>query len=290
VLAGFTAADLGLNNGNNGSSALPPAHYDVLDPASRNETITWLKAHVRTDAMYRDRVELVGVGFHWPNASIPHQLENTLGYNPVRLGLYTRATGAEDHAALPDQRKFSHLMSSYHSPLSNLLGLRYIVAGAPIEEIDKHHLPDGFPLVRRTKDAWIYENAAALPRVLFATRARSVPFELMLEDGSWPDEDYRTTVLIEGAPPDAPSRRPGTATIGSYANTRVEIDVDSPDGGYVVLNDVWHPWWTAEIDGQRVRVIRANVLFRAVAVPAGRHRVTFTFRPIAGAINALRHR
>lgn len=290
VLAGFTAADLGFNNGNNGSSALPPALFDVLDPASRNDTVHWLKSHVRTDATYRDRVELVGIGFHWPNASIPHALENTLGYNPVRLGLYTRATGAEDHAALPDQRKFAPLMPSYRSPLADLLGLRYIAAGAPIETIDKHLAHDALPLVQRTKDAWIYENVRALPRVLFATRAVPADFEQLLKDGNWPNIDFRTTVLIEGAASDAPERRLGTAALVSYANTRIEIDAESPDGGYVVLSDAWHPWWTAEIDGQRAPILRANVLFRAVPVPPGRHRVTFTFRPIEGALIALRHR
>lgn len=290
VLAGFTAADLGFNNGNNGSSALPPAMFEALDPATRNETITWLKAHVRTDATYRDRVELVGIGFHWPNASLPHRLENTVGNNPVRLGLYTRATGVEDHAALPDQRKFAPLMPSYRAPLADLLGLRYIAAGAPIETIDKLLAPGALPLVKKTAEAWIYENSGSLPRVIFATRAAPADFEAILESGTWPGVDFRTAVLIEGAPADAPPRRPGTAAILSYANTRIEIEADSLDGGYVVLNDVWHPWWTAEIDGQRTPVIRANVLFRAVAVPPGHHRVTFTFRPIEGAISALRHR
>lgn len=287
AIAGFTAADLGFNNGNNGSSAQPPALFEALDPSSRNETITWLKSHVRNDSTYRDRVELVGIGFHWPNASIPHRLDNTLGNNPVRLGLYSRATGAEDHAALPDQRKFAPLMPSYRSPLTNLLGVRFIVAGAPIETIDKLIAPDALPLVKQTADARIYENPGALPRVLFATQAAPADFELMLKDGVWPDVDFRSTVLIEGAPTGAPGLQPGTATIASYANTRIEIDADSPQGGYVVLNDVWHPWWTVEVDGRRVPLIRANVLFRAVAVPAGRHRVTFTFRPIEGAVRAL---
>lgn len=287
ALAGFTAADLGLSNGNNGSSALPPALFDVLKSDTRNETMTWLKSHVRTDATYRDRVELAGIGFHWPNASIPHHLENTLGNNPVRLGTYTRATGAEDHVALPDQRKFSPLMPSYRSPLADLLGLRYIVTGAPIETIDKLATPETFPLAHRTKDAWIYENDRALPRVLFAARAVPAKFEALLETGAWPDVDFRTTVLIENAPRDAPQRGSGTARIASYSNTRVEIDADSPDGGYVVLNDVWHPWWTAEIGGRPTPIIRANVLFRAVAVPPGRHRVTFTFHPIQGALGAL---
>jgi hypothetical protein len=290
VLAGFTAVDLGLNNGNNGSSAQPPALYEVLDPASRNETMTWLKAHTRNDATYRDRVELVGIGFHWPNASIPHHLENTLGYNPVRLGLYTRATGAEDHAALPDQRKFAPLMPSYRAALADLLGLRYIAAGAPIETIDRLIASDTLPLVKRTADAWIYENTSTLPRVLFATRTVAADFDALMKDGDWPDVDFLTTVLIEGAVPDGAPRRPGTAALVSYANTRIEIDAESPDGGYVVLNDAWHPWWTVEIDGQPAPLIRANVLFRAIAVPPGGHRVTFTFRPVAGALSALRHR
>ncbi len=290
VLAGFTAADIGFNNGNNGSSALPPAMFDALHPETRNETITWLKEHVRADAQYRDRVELVGIGFHWPNASLPHRLENTVGNNPVRLGLYTRATGVDDHAALPDQRKFAPLMPSYRSPLTDLLGLRYIAAGAPIETIDKL-IPNGaLPLVQKTAEAWIYENPNALPRVLFATGIRYVPFEITLEDGSWPDVDFRKTVLLDGIAPERAPRGVGTASIISYANTRIEIEADSTEGGHVVLNDVWHPWWTAEIDGRRVPIVRANVLFRAVAVPPGRHRVTFTFRPIEGAIKALRHR
>ena len=61
------------------------------------------------------------------------------------------------------------------------------------------------------------------------------------------------------------------------------MEADSPGGGWVVLNDLWHPWWFADVDGKAAEILRANVLFRAVAVPPGRHVVRFTFRPIAGA-------
>ena len=75
-LAAFTAADLGYNNGPSSSSALPPSVYEVLQPGSSNETIALLKsltAASATDAR-RDRIELAGLGFHWPNASQTHRL------------------------------------------------------------------------------------------------------------------------------------------------------------------------------------------------------------------------
>jgi uncharacterized membrane protein YfhO len=55
----------------------------------------------------------------------------------------------------------------------------------------------------------------------------------------------------------------------------------------VVLNDPYHPWWAAEVDGREAPVLQANGLFRAVAVAAGAHRVRFVFRPFRGAARQL---
>lgn len=297
LLAVFTAADIGWNNGPTTSSALPTAHYEAMEPATKNDTIAFLKANVVNDDTRRDRIELAGLGFHWPNVSMTHRLENTLGYNPVRLGHYSRATGAEDHIGLPDQRKWSPLMPSYRSHLADMLGLRFIAAGAPLETFDKAAPKDAFRLVARTKEAYIYENPAALPRVLFATEARRADFEAIITTGRWPDFDPRQTVLIDGPRDSKPSRLPGAARIVSYTNTEVVVDVASLEGGFLVLNDIWHPWWQAEVQTflpstdprvawssprRRVQIHRANVLFRAVEVPAGGHRVIFTFRPLDG--------
>jgi len=49
-----------------------------------------------------------------------------------------------------------------------------------------------------------------------------------------------------------------------------------------VLNDVWHPYWFARVDGAPVRVSRANVLFRAVAVPRAGTKWLFRFEPLKG--------
>jgi hypothetical protein len=289
LLGAFTTLDLAYHNGPMLASALPPSTYAVLEPPTNNATIAILKSRVVDDDKRRDRIELTGLGFHWPNASLTHSLENTLGYNPLRLRLYSEATGAEDHVGLPDQRKFSPLFPSYRSKLAALLGLRFIAAGAPIDTIDRKLKPGDLPLVARTSDGFIYENPNTYDRVLFATAAQTANFDRLLQDGQWPDVDLKTTVLLEEAPPArATPAQPGQARIVSYRNTRIELEADSPDGGWVVLNDVWQPWWFAEVDGSPAEILRANVLFRAVAVPPGRHKVTFTFRPLAGALNQLR--
>ena len=108
-------------------------------------------------------------------------------------------------------------------------------------------------------------------------------FAAMLREGGWPAVDYARTVLLEGAAaPVTGEAAPGAAWLISYQNTEILAAADAPDGGWLVVNDVWHPWWFAELDGQATPILRANVLFRAVAVPPGRHRVRFIFRPFLG--------
>lgn len=293
VLAAMLIVDLSANNGPSESTALPSKDFDVLRADSKNETIALLKRETARTAApdRRDRIELAAIGFHWPNASLVHELDNTLGYNPLRLGLYSKATGAGDHVALPDQRTFSPLMPGYRSLLTDMLGLRFIATGVPAEQIDKKLKPGDLVQIARTPDAYIYENPRALPRVLLVTQAQKADFTAILDGGQWPvGFDPRTTVLLDRdvAPAPAGSQPPqagpaaGSVRIVDYGTTEVTLAADAPRGGYVVLNDVWHHWWQVEVDGKPAELLRANVLFRAVAVPPGRSTIRFVFRPFEG--------
>lgn len=285
LLGGVTAGDLAWNNGPSTSSAMPPEMYEVLEPDTKNEVIAYLKEKQVRGEMRRDRIELLGLGFHWPNASLTHGLENTLGYNPVRLSLYSRATGAEDHVGLAEQRKLSKLMPSYSSPLVDMLGLRFVASGAALEKVDPKHDRGAWSLVKSIGETRIYENARALPRVLFVQDAMTADFERMIETGVWPEFDPERTVLLEAVPTGAVtnSARPGgVARIVRYENGEVVVETRSEGGGFLVLNDLWHPSWSVEIDGREVPLLRANVLFRAVQVPPGTHTVRFAFRPFLG--------
>jgi hypothetical protein len=295
ALALFMVIDLGVNNGPNESTGLPANSYDVMNPETRNQTITLLKTRLAqaNGPAQRDRVELLGIGFDWPNLGMVHGFDHVLGYNPLRLKEFVEATGAGDTIAGPDQRRFTPLMPSYRSQFADLIGLRWIASSVPIEQVDKNLRPGDLKFVARTDDAYIYENPRAMPRAMFVRKWRIADFEDILETGKWPDFDPRKEVLIDALPEDTTIARPtgpASVVIKSYENTRVEIEVDSADAGFVVLNDVWHAWWRATVDGEEADILKANVLFRAVQVPAGKHTIVYEFKPIEGAIAELQEK
>ena len=308
LLGLFTAVDLAWNNAPNESTAYPSTTFDALNRDTRDPVVGFLDKAVREGAKgdRRDRVELLGIGFHWPNLPMVQGFDSTLGYNPLRLAFYAKATGAIDHIAIPEQKEFSKLAPSYDSLLDDMLGLRFIASSVPVETVDKTlqpgrlvevarfpAIPGIFPAPGRPETI-VYENPRALPRVLFVTGARTADFDVILETGQWPEgfDPKREVLLPAAALPGGPeaaiadtSGAPlGRATIAAYHNVTVDVDVEATHAGWLVLNDVWHRWWRVEVDGRPAEMQRANVLFRAVRVGEGRHRVHFSFHPFEGAL------
>ena len=192
--------------------------------------------------------------------------------------------------ALPRQRVFSPLYPSYRSAFADLLGVRFIATGVPVEQIDTALKPGDLNFIARTKDAYVYENPRALPRVMLLTDWRIADFDELTRSG-WPNVDPRRVVLLKKAPTGfargTAAGAPGSARLMRYANTEVTVEVEAPVGGILLLNDVWHPWWRASVDGADAEILKADVIFRAVVCPRGRHVVRFSFHPFAGAFSEV---
>jgi len=291
LLGAFTTADLAFNNAPHESTGLPPAIYDALRPDTRNETVALIRQRLATQQPnHRDRVELIGIGYHWPNVCLIHGCEHLFGHNPLRLKWFYDATKVGDTVAAPGQRPFSPLYPSYRSAFADLFGLRLIATGVPVEQIDKSLKPGDLAFVARTADAYVYENPRALPRVMMIGDWKVADFAKLATEG-WPaDTDPSKTVLLDKPAPAPPSssEAAGTARLARYTNTEVVVEVNSPSGAMLVLNDVWHPWWRATIDGNATEIFRANAIFRAVQVPPGKSTVRFRFEPLRGAWRELK--
>ena len=82
-------------------------------------------------------------------------------------------------------------------------------------------------------------------------------------------------------PYDLPLREPASVagTLVAYAPDEIRAIVDAPREGLVVLDELYYPGWTIEVDGVAAPMLRANYLMRGVWVGAGHHAITWRFEP-----------
>ncbi|MCM2317069.1 MAG: YfhO family protein, partial [Thermoanaerobaculia bacterium] len=73
----------------------------------------------------------------------------------------------------------------------------------------------------------------------------------------------------------------GGIQVRSYDGDGLVVDVDVPAAGYVSFIDNWDADWRAYVDGKPVAIELLFGTFKAVAVPRGKHRITFAYRPTA---------
>lgn len=136
-----------------------------------------------------------------------------------------------------------------------------------------------------SRPAHVYRNPHVLPRVRLVEEVTFVAdadaaFDL-LSKREFPArqrlvvEDAERAGQALEAKPDA---APGTARIVVYEPEHVVVDVDAVRPCFLFLADSFYPEWEARVDGQPAAIHPAQLAFRAVALPAGSHRVEFRYR------------
>lgn len=183
---------------------------------------------------------------------------HVLGYDPLWVETYDKLAGLSDS-------------NDPNGVANTLMGVRYLMATAPQDDLAN------FELIGIAYESLYYERTDPFPRAWIATDPRVEPNDdAVLAQLADPSTDLRATVFLDRAL-DCPSGG-GEAEIVSYEANEVRIET-SGEGGVLVLSDQYYPGWRAEVDGEPVEIVRADVAFRAVCVPAGEHTVTFTYRP-----------
>jgi hypothetical protein len=234
----------------------------------------------------RPRIEVVGLGGHWQNLAMIRGFEAINGYNPLRIGLYDRLVAPGEANWLTGLRNFPASFDGYDCALAHALGLEFVVLDRPIDEVPHLARQPVVDVLMAGPRVWIYRLRDPTPRLEFTRRIELADTDTTLPGGRLRASPSLDRVLIDDDTP--PSRRyqepaaatsAGRARIVAWRADRVDIEAESELGGMLALHDIWYPGWIAEIDGIRAPILRADVLFRGLELPPGRHRVVFRYEP-----------
>jgi hypothetical protein len=99
-----------------------------------------------------------------------------------------------------------------------------------------------------------------------------------------PAFDPRSTVVVAGdlgPSPAATSTADESVSVLTYEPERVVVHADVSRPAVLVLSDTFYPGWQATVDGLPAPILRANLMFRGLALEPGSHEVVFTYLPMS---------
>ncbi len=157
-------------------------------------------------------------------------------------------------------------------------------------------------IIYQADDLTIRHISEARPEAYFVTEAefKPTPKQTIARLLS-PDFDSSQKVIIMGV-------RPGNNNTASPQSNnldgqvtpvavkrigagRIELNINAPTAGYVVLTDTFYPGWQVTVDNKPATIWPANLAFRAVGVEVGAHTIVFSYKPqsfmIGGWISVL---
>ena len=249
----------------------------------QHDAVDYLAAHLASGA--GERIATESIDPIWDNGGMLAGIPSTQGYNPLRYSLYE--SWYHPRESSQDASRSSPYNSRPEMRLDDLLGVRYMAIGTHAGASSFVPPPD-YRKVLSLPDVELWRNDGAYTGILNPRVAR------LVEPGAIPDPeefvrtDFAKTVWL--TPRDSAEFDRSRARVahcgGAVSSTRVhatptriELDTRSQEDGWLVAGELDHPGWEADIDGAPVPIHRANGMFRAVCVPAGTHRLRFTFHP-----------
>lgn len=182
------------------------------------------------------------------------------------------------------------LASNNRRKLLNILGVKYVVAerdeAATIEA-------SNFKKIRDFEKFSVFENLEVMPRIFLASNYEGPPqvetanksdselkierrnliFGKLLSDSF----DYKNSIILEEPASLSPQFGQGTVDIHKYTDREVVVETSSGVPKLLFISDNYYPGWKATVDGDEVKILRANYTFRAVPLTPGEHTVVFYY-------------
>ena len=211
-----------------------------------------------------------------PNTNAIYGLHDVRGYSSLEPEAYHRFLAATGD--YPEHQRHLRILyfSNFESRLIDLLNVKYLIS-------DRELRHPKLTLVWQSTSR-VYENLSVMPRAFLVYRTQ------VLRDGGEmdralrdPNFDPSDVVLLdrEGPALSGPIDPSPSVRIADYQPERVVVDVSTRYAGVLVLADAWFPGWKAIVDGIPTKLLRGNLILRAVPISTGNHQVIFRYDPLS---------
>jgi hypothetical protein len=146
-------------------------------------------------------------------------------------------------------------------------------------------------LVYSGADGRVYLNNLVYPRAFMVYRTMFVNDSAaairMLNDPSF---DSRSILILdhkEGIPTNLDVNGASSVLVSEYSPGMVSLKVHTSTTGFLLLTDQYYPGWQALVNGHETGIYRADLMLRAVLLPAGNFDVNFVYNPTLFVVGAV---
>jgi hypothetical protein len=224
---------------------------------------------------------------YYPDAEQVVKFERMLSFQrfgPPSLAAATRAAQLPNTAlldGLASANNFEPLVSARYSTFMGVVSDTHstsLLRLMDVSVVASHAAVSGWERVAEAPEAGVgfYRVPGEARRWWVVGEARLLPdaaaVERALREAGF---DPAREVLLEADDAGRTAARP----LLTPSPDAVTMPVVLAEPGWVLLAETYYPGWYAWVDGRPVPLLRANLAFRAVAVPAGSHTVVFDYQP-----------
>lgn len=184
-------------------------------------------------------------------------LSSIAGYRPVKLRTY------QD---LMDAGGFNSLS------VLNMLNVKYLLTSRELNI-------SGFERVFTGRTS-IYRNLSVLPKAwmvfdVIPVSTQKESLQKTMDPGFDPGSQ---AVVLSYSGPEQMERGEYSVNITSYSENKIVVELSTAGDGFLVLSENYYrPGWIATMDGDRAVIYQTNHVLRSVQIPAGEHKVTFSY-------------
>lgn len=212
---------------------------------------------------------------------------STSGYTPAILTTYYDFIDAINGNRIRSTDLFSSEILPTMPYLEGIsyLNAKYIIVDNSADLL--FNLPKDYHIISETSLYRIYENQNVIPRFFFVPEAIVYNSINELKNNLYADQkNFRNKIVIPSTEvfkikhqQNCSKNISANISIEKYQLNSVFISLNTPCNGFLSSSEVNFSGWEAKIDGKQIPIIRSNLSFKALNIPAGRHRIEFYYNP-----------